>query len=139
MIQPNQLVEQYIQLVSKPFQAMPEYDGLESVHMLYETAWVRILVIRSEEKPDCASIEVETSLPLNASRTSCDCDESKAAKELLDGMILHLKYMADLCTQGFQADLVGPDCLWTVSKEFNEIPSEDIFRFLCPPNWREFR
>ncbi|MBD3407883.1 MAG: hypothetical protein GF411_17315 [Candidatus Lokiarchaeota archaeon] len=134
MAQSVKLLELYKQLLNEPFRAMPENDDLESVQILYETEWVRIYVVRSEEAPHCASIEVETSLPLCASKTTKDCgDFQMDARDLLDGMIIHLQYMTALCEQGFTADVVGPDCLWTVSKEFINEPSENIFKLLCPP------
>ena len=114
-------------------------DG-ESIALLHQTGWVRMLVIRRLVDTIRVSIVVELALPRYAySRVAESQEQAKQGLmradtcALLEGMLVHLQYLRNLHESGFALEMIEHGCLWTASRDFTEMPSEDMFKLLLPP------
>lgn len=101
-------------------------DG-ESLSVLYENTWLRILLVRMKETPDRFSIDVEFSMP-----SAEESDNNKAA-EVLSLSLKYLEYIQNLTRSGFSLEVIGQDWLWIASKSFAENPDLSLFEQLVPP------
>ena len=115
-------------------------DGESNVR-LHQTRWVRILVIRNLVDTSRVSVVVELALPKHANSRATECQELVEYESmmmtdtyaLLEGMITHLQYLGKIHESGFGLELIEHGCLWVVSRDFTEMPNEDIFKLLLPP------
>jgi hypothetical protein len=109
-------------------------DG-EAIAILFESCWLRILVVRKSEDVQQVAIEVEVSIPKcdNENLPSKIDDISLDETAILTDMITHLQYLLRLSTIGFELHLIGNDCLWTASKTLTEKPDTELFSLLLPP------
>lgn len=135
MMSVSKLKEKYEQLVKEPLPKVTSNEDGEIVFTLYQTEWLRILVVRSVKESQVISIEVEISLPRGLSDQKPRRQESndEDVNGTLEIMIEHLRYMQRLQSEGFTLDIIRQDCLWTASKEFKKIPSQSLFKLLLPP------
>lgn len=130
----EKLFEKYQQLTATPLDSSSlENESGESVAALYQSSSLRILVIRSSENPDIASIEVEVWLPSINSNHDPDQSDDELLSEVLSKMIEDLSYLLKLHQSGFTLDVIKHDCLWTASKTFEKPPSREFFNLLLPP------
>jgi len=127
------LLETFNQLVRVPLSSADLNDAQESVCLLHQDDWVRILLIRQLENPDHLTIEIESSLPLRAHGEPSIKDGTMMARNLLLGMIRTLQYLLNLEKVGFNLDIIGQDCMWTAYKDFSTHPDVAIFDAITPP------
>jgi hypothetical protein len=118
------------EILNEPIDASPDLP--ESVSVLFQDDWVRILVVRSVEAPDLVTLEIESSLPLHTRNSHSRSEENSKARELLRGTIRTLEYFLRLQESGFQLDIIGQDCMWTAHMDFSECPDESMLANLLP-------
>ncbi len=128
-----EIKQDFERLTSHPPKSFNE-DG-EAVAILFETCWLRILVVQKSENLNQVVIEVEVSFPKcdNEPLPSKVDDVSLDETAILTDMITHLQYLLRLSTIGFELHLIGNDCLWTASKILVEKPNTELFSLLLPP------
>ena len=134
MMQASELESKYRELVSTPITITEYNEDGESVSLLFENEWVRILVIRQNDVSD-VTIEVESSLPQKCgTKASGSKLSKKETKQILLGALDHLQYLQDLGEIGFDLEIISQDCLWTASQIFRNEIDLSVFEKLCPPN-----
>ena len=126
MIQASELKERFTRLVSTPVSVAEYNEDGESVSLLFENDWVRILLIRQNGDTN-VTIEVESSIPKNERSTS------DTGKLTLNGALNHLYYLQALGDNGFTLEVIRQDCLWTATKTFGTEIDIAVFEKLCPP------
>jgi len=102
-------------------------DSDEVATLIYRTPLVRILLERGEQEGDALSIEVEMSLPETTGMNELD------SSELIDRLSQHLQYLQKLREFGFELSVIGTGCVYCASKDIHEIPEDNLFRALIPP------
>ncbi|MGD9395267.1 MAG: hypothetical protein PVJ05_02445 [Candidatus Thorarchaeota archaeon] len=107
----------------------PPDDSEESVIVLCQNDWVRILTVQDSETPSSRRIEVEVSLP-----SQIESESGKDAKNFLQNLIRHLEYLLQLDDEGLTLGVMSRDGLWTASLEVEELPSDSLFKALIPPS-----
>lgn len=118
------------EILNEPIDA--SLDSPESVSVLFQDDWIRILVVRISEAPELVTLEIESSLPLHPRNPDSNLEENSEARELLKGTIKTLEYFLRLQESGFQLDIIGQDCMWTAHMDFSECPDENILADLLP-------
>ena len=131
MCLPVEMIEKYNEYMSQSFQDLSVNEDGEAIMVLSETEWVRVLLIRHNESPDICSIEVESSLPIQAVHERSD---SYPPSTVIKDAIIHLQYIRDLQDFGFKLDLVGEESLWTAVHTFSSPPPQILFERLIPPS-----
>ena len=141
MTDASELNKRYEQIIETPEKEIRFNEHGESVAILCQSEWVRILVIQRQDPADLVSIEVELSLPARSStmpsgmRGKGDLEQAEHdTKVLADQVIEHLRYMTLLQDKGFTLDLIGQECLWTASRDLQETPRQEFFELLSPPS-----
>ncbi|MHA2141073.1 MAG: hypothetical protein ACXADC_07855 [Candidatus Thorarchaeota archaeon] len=141
MTDPSELNKRYEQIIETPKKELKFNEHGESVAILCQSEWVRILVIQRQDPANLVSIEVELSLPARSTSVPSgtrDKDVSEKAdrdtKVLANQVIEHLSYMTLLQDRGFTLDLIGQECLWTASRDLQESPHQEFFELLSPPS-----
>ncbi|MFW9845879.1 MAG: hypothetical protein ACFFD6_03975 [Candidatus Thorarchaeota archaeon] len=137
----SELMKRYEHLIGTPSKELRFNENGESVAILCQSDWVRILVIQYQDPANLVSIEVELSLPTRSMKVQSGEYGSKVSKEttadtrmLAEQVMEHLRYMTNLQDHGFDLDVIGQECLWTASKDFQESPSQNVFELLSPPS-----
>ena len=139
MTESPDLLSRYQEIVARGLISTIETEDQECVSMLYETDWTRIFIVQSPESPECIRIEVEVSQPFLSlsqevpSKCAPPNDES-TTRQLLEQLIVHIRYILKLESSGFTIDFVGHDCLILAFQTFTKIPSAEIFELLLPPS-----
>ena len=108
----------------------------ESLTMLHQTEWVRIILVRSTETPGFVIVEVEVSLPSSAYETcpgTLDDSSRIDMENVLSNAIAHLNYLMGLHNNGFTLDVIDQNCLWTASQKIDSEPNGTLFDTLVPP------
>lgn len=118
------------EILNEPIDA--SLDSPESVSVLFQDDWIRILVVRLSEAPELVTLEIESSLPLHARNPDGNSEENSEARDFLKGTIRTLEYFLRLQESGFQLDIIGQDCMWTAHMDFSECPDERILEDLLP-------
>ena len=139
MTDPSELNKRYEQILATPIKELRFNEHGESVAILCQSEWVRILVIQRQDPANLVSIEVELSLPARSTKVSSGIREKDDLKEadtkvLADQVIEHLRYMTLLQDEGFTLELIGQECLWTASRDLQESPRQEFFELLSPPS-----
>jgi len=99
-----------------------------------ETDWVRVLLLKHNTDSRIVSIEVESYLPDFVEKgTDSDSVEKRDMVEVVNGMIAHLQYLLKLRTSGFNLEFIGPDYLWTATRDIDETLDLDFFEVIIPP------
>ncbi|MFW9918142.1 MAG: hypothetical protein ACFFED_00935 [Candidatus Thorarchaeota archaeon] len=131
-MKPNpDLYQQCKDLLSKPI-ASESSDNPEVITSLWQSDWVRILLVRNIDNPDWTTIEIESSLPLRVQGEHKNIAGGLETRELLNGMIQTLEYLLRLQDAGFSLDIIGQDCMWTAFLEFDALPAQSFFEALIP-------
>ena len=107
-------------------------DNPEIITSLWQSDWVRILLVRNIDNPECTTIEIESSLPLHIQGEYKNIEDGLKTRDLLNGMISTLEYLLRLQEAGFTLDIIGQDCMWTAYYEFDSLPGEKFFHQLIP-------
>ncbi|MFW9889641.1 MAG: hypothetical protein ACFFER_15740 [Candidatus Thorarchaeota archaeon] len=139
MTDPSELNKRYEQIIETPAKELRFNEHGESVTILCQSEWVRILVIQHQDPANLVSIEVELSLPARSTKVSSGTREKGDLKEadtkvLANQVIEHIRYMTLLQDEGFTLELIGQECLWTASRDLQEPPRQDFFQLLTPPS-----
>lgn len=141
MTDSSELKRRYEQIVETPKTELSYNEHGESVVILCQSEWVRILVLQFQDPANLVSIEVELSLPARSTTVSSGVQENsdlekaeRETKKLANQVIEHLRYMTLLQDEGFTLDLIGQECLWTASINLQESPSQEFFELLSPPS-----
>jgi hypothetical protein len=141
MIEVTNLMDKYKQITTSPLNPANMTDEGDSISVLCQTNWIRIVLVRKLDEPNVVTIEVESSLPKCAGVYSSPKTNSNSTellemddRELLTGMITHLQYLQRLHDSGFELEIIGPDCLWTAYSDFKSMPNRKTFDALVPPS-----
>jgi hypothetical protein len=122
----------FSELKSKCEQAMIKQNTIkdeESISVLCQNDWVRILVVCDSDANERWRIEVEVSLPLQK-----DPGSENEVKNDIQSLIKHLEYLLRLDEEGLTLDEMSRDGLWTAYLEIDDPPPESLFKALIPPS-----
>lgn len=122
----------YSELKSKCETAMSNLslnDNEESVSVLYQNDWVRILAVRDLDISKNWRIEVEVSLPRQTYPES-----QKNVKHFIHNLIKHLEYLLRLDDERLKLGVMSQDSLWTAFLDFDNLPQDSLFKALIPPS-----
>ena len=122
----------YSELRSRCKKAMatpPIGDTEESVSVLCQNDWVRILAVHDPDFSEPWRIEVEVSLP-----SHLDSESENDVKVFVKNLIKHLEYLLRLDEEGLILDVMFRDGLWTASIQFDALPDDEVFKCLIPPS-----
>lgn len=130
----------YRQLIKKHIESSLSEDHLERVVTIYETTWLRILLIRSLKHLDLVRLVVEVSfpnwlydLPLILNNDDKPNETSATLQKVLKEMVIHLEYLRKLGDSGFRLELLVEEGIWSASTDLKETPSKKLFSILNPP------
>ncbi len=107
----------------------PTSDGEETVSVLFQNDWVRILTVCDSDNLEKWRIEVEMSLPSKKNH-----QYGKDAMKFIQNLIQHLEYLIRLDNEGLSLDIMSRDGLWTAYIDFDDLPQDSLFKALVPPN-----
>ncbi len=127
MIQVDKLMETYKEFMSLPME--PVIDS-EVVSLLFQTEWLRVLMVRRNGTPDRIVIDAEISFPV---KMNSDFEKNLSdgfLRDLVLETIKHLKYLLVLADHGYRLGIIGESCLWTASKQFIQAPTTKDFEML---------
>jgi len=122
----------FSELKAKFLQALvkqPISEDEESVCVLLQNDWVRILTVRDTDTIENWRIEVEVSLPLQT-----DPESGIDVKNFVQSLIMHLEYLLRLNDEGLTLDVMSRDSLWTAYLEIEDLPTDSLFKALIPPS-----
>ncbi len=108
-------------------QPMPT-ESEESVSVLSQNDWVRILTVCDADTSGKWRIEVEVSLP-----SLKDPQSGKDVKNFIRNLIMHLEYLLRLDDEGLTLGVMSRDGLWTAYLEIDDLPPDKLFMALIPP------
>lgn len=103
-------------------------ESEESVSVLSQNDWVRILTVCDSDTSEKWRIEVEVSLP-----SQKDPQSEKVVKNFLQNLIRHLEYLLRLDEEGFILGVMSRDGLWTAYLDIEGLPQDSLFKALIPP------
>lgn len=103
-------------------------ESEESVSVLSQNDWVRILTVCDSDTSEKWRIEVEVSLPSQE-----DPQSRKDVKNFLQNLIRHLEYLLRLDEEGFTLGVMSRDGLWTAFLDIEGLPQDNLFKALIPP------
>ncbi|MHA2352392.1 MAG: hypothetical protein ACXAC0_02800 [Candidatus Thorarchaeota archaeon] len=106
----------------------PTIEDEESISILCQNDWVRILAVRDIDTIENLRIEVEVSLPSQIDPTS-----GIGVKNFVQSLIMHLEYLLRLDDEGLTLDVMSRDGLWTAYLEVVNLPPDSLFKALIPP------
>lgn len=121
-------MSRFQELVRSPIDPSRVYETSESIDLVWKTDWVAISLIRRLTFPISLGILAEISMPVLAVK-----NDSTKHTALPDDVILHMEYLRTLLDAGFELQVIGEECLWVASKDFEEIPPSEILDMLMPP------
>lgn len=108
---------------------LPPDESEESVSVLFQNDWVRILTVRDSDTLNRWRIEVEVSLP-----SQVDSESGKDVKNFIKNLIKHLEYLLCLDDVGLTLGVMFRDGLWTAYLDIDDLPEDDLFEALVPPS-----
>ena len=103
-------------------------DDEESVSVLSENEWVRILTVCDSDSSETWRIEVEVSLPSHE-----DPHSRSDVTKFIRNLIKHLEYLLRLDKEGLTLGVLSRDGLWTAYLEIDDLPQDSLFKALIPP------
>jgi len=134
MLIASELLQRYNEIISGPVVSDICISG-ECVSMLYETSWVKVMVVRYQVAPDICSIEVEISFP--------DCvievifpspaPAQEQAQKYIGNTVDHLKYLLKLKDAGFSLGILSLEGIWSAVLQIKGTPDVELFESLLPP------
>ncbi|MFW9799616.1 MAG: hypothetical protein ACFFD9_04220 [Candidatus Thorarchaeota archaeon] len=138
----SEMIKRYTELSEAPDDKLSFNENGESLSVLCQSEWVRILVIRHLNAPDQVTIEVELSFPTRVGSAKAetledadsDANATSNTLSLLKEAVEHLHYLSKLHDKGFALDVIGQECLWTAFRDFNSTPDTEMFELLNPPS-----
>ncbi|MHA1864493.1 MAG: hypothetical protein ACTSWA_12045 [Candidatus Thorarchaeota archaeon] len=134
MVIASELLQWYNEIISGPVSSDTCISG-ECVSMLYETSWVKVMVVRYQIAPDICSIEVEFSFP--------DCvievvfpspaPEQEQAQKYIESTVDYMKYLLKLKNAGFSLGILSLEGIWSAVLQIKGTPEVKLFESLLPP------
>lgn len=129
----TELIDRFRRIVEGPM------NDDEVVHLLCETNWVRILVVRNNDAPEEASIEVEMALPECVIEPPIHPSlekkaEASGARSFVERTIAHLRYLLTLENAGLCLGVVSKEGIWSASTTVKGNPLASFFKTLMPPS-----
>jgi len=134
MVIASELLQWYNEIISGPVSSDTCISG-ECVSMLYETSWVKVMVVRYQIAPDICSIEVEFSFP--------DCvievvfpapaPEQEQAQRYIESTVDYMKYLLKLKNAGFSLGILSLEGIWSAVLQIKGTPEVKLFESLLPP------
>lgn len=118
-------------LKSKCKQAMSKQlspNEEESVCVLWQNEWVRILIVCDSDILDKWRIEVEVSLP-----SQNDPRSEEDIKKFIQNLIKYLEYLLRLDNEGLTLSVISRDGLWIAFTEIENLPPDNLLKALIPP------
>ncbi|MFW9832400.1 MAG: hypothetical protein ACFFEK_00230 [Candidatus Thorarchaeota archaeon] len=103
-------------------------ESEESITVLCQNDWVRILTVYDSESTGKWRIEVEVSLP---SKRNPQSEED--VRSFVQNLIQHLEYLLHLNSGGFSLSVMSRDGLWTAFRDIDDLPQDSLFKTLVPP------
>lgn len=131
MIEYDELMSGYIG-ASDRLRPKQEYSE-EAIEVIYQNAWLRILVATDCSLSDRLFIVVEICIPRSDEKRGCQDHSDEHSLLVLRGMIEHLHYLNRLASAGFSLQIIREDCLWTATKFLPINPKPEDFKVLVPP------
>ena len=124
-----ELEERYRHLMSMPFSSLSfagedQYSGI-----LLDQNLIRILLIRYSSDDNRFKVEVE--LQMTPQEQARKYKETK--NQMLQSIITYIQYLIPLIHIGFELDIVGNSCIWSLSKEFQSEIDDETLKLLVPP------
>lgn len=130
----SKLLQRYNEIISGPIVSDTCISG-ECVSKLYETSWVKVMVVRYQVAPDICSIEVEISFP--------DCvievvfpssaPAQEQAQKYIESTVDHMKYLIKLKDAGFSLGILSSEGIWSAVLQIKGTPDVELFESLLPP------
>lgn len=130
----SELLQLYNEIISGPVVSDTCISG-ECVSMLYETSWIKVMIVRYQVAPDICSIEVEFSFP--------DCvievvfpslaPTQEQAQKYIGSTVEHLKYLLKLKDAGFSLGILSTEGIWSAVLRIKGNPDVKLFEDLLPP------
>ncbi|MFX1481983.1 MAG: hypothetical protein ACFFCP_02220 [Promethearchaeota archaeon] len=111
----------------------PEPGEEESVSVLYENDWVRILAIRTITPPEEKRIEVEVSIPPNSVSFQSVDPANHEIRRFIQNLIRHLEYLLNLADAGLKLALMTREGIYTAYLEIKNSLSDNVLDSLLPP------
>lgn len=131
MVQASDLRKRFQNIANTSF-TEPE----ELVQLLFETEWIRILVLRNRKRPAEFSFEVELAIPSRIIEPRAPREGLSGvskAREFVEKTIEHLEYLLRLEEAGLALGVVSKDGIWSASITMALTPSNAFFESLIPP------
>jgi len=134
MLIASELLQRYNEIISRPVVSDICISG-ECVSMLYETSWVKVMVVRYQVAPNICSIEVEISFP--------DCvievifpspaPAQEQAQKYIGNTVDHMEYLLKLKDAGFSLGILSLEGIWSAVLQIKGNPDMKLFESLLPP------
>lgn len=134
MVIASELLQLYNEITSGPIVSDTCISG-ECVSKLYETSWVKVMVVRYQVAPDICSIEVEISFP--------DCvievvfpspaPAQEQAQKYIGNTVDHMEYLLKLKDAGFSLGILSLEGIWSAVLQIKGTPDVELFESLLPP------
>lgn len=106
----------------------PSIEDEESISVLWQNDWVRILTVRDSDISEKWRIEVEVSLP-----SQNEPQSGEDIKKFIQNLIKHLEYLLRLDNEGLTLSVISRDSLWIAYVEIEDLPPDNLFKALIPP------
>ncbi len=106
----------------------PSTNEEESVCVLWQNEWVRILTVRDSDILDKWRIEVEVSLP-----SQDDPQSEEDIKNFIQNLIKYLEYLLRLDNEGLTLSVISRDGLWIAHTDIEDLPPDSLLKALIPP------
>ena len=102
----------------------------EAASILFQTDWLRVLMVRKDSTLDIISIDTEISFPVEINFDLSDDTSDAFLRNLVLKTIKRFEYLLTLADHGYRLGIIGESCLWTASKDFAHAPTSADFEAL---------
>lgn len=127
MIRVSDLIEAYKQFMAVHVEPVTEN---EAASILFQTDWLRVLMVRKDSTLDIISIDTEISFPVEINFDLSDDTSDAFLRNLVLKTIKRFEYLLTLADHGYRLGIIGESCLWTASKDFAHAPTSADFEAL---------
>ena len=103
-------------------------ENRETILILWESPWLRIVFTRKSDEHNIVEAEVELGMP-----NQIDILSSDKGILLIDTLISHLKYLKKLSLAGYSIEMIPAEGLWIASATLDTNMNWDSFLLLQPP------
>ena len=121
MLSSSKLRERCLHLMSAPLSQLTFVKEHEYVGVLLNEKWIRILLVRRDDIHGYQRIEVE----LQTCPTTVETQSKDEATSIAHSLKKYAQYVLNLIDSGFQLEVIENGCVWSLSKEFDDVPSAD--------------